>query len=109
MARMNNLLCCGVREIHELCTYTACTAMKNIAFDILDHCAFVIFTAVVASDTTGYGANFATYITNNGLGEVMRSPTRVNPNSLNKLAVWIWTVDHKALGAWMIKEKLKAP
>ena len=107
MARISNMTCCGVKEIDELhINTTAFTAMKNIASDILNRCAFVIFTGVVAIDIMRYGENFATYITKNGLGEVMVSPTRVNPNSLNRLAVWTWIVDHKALGAW-IREHLK--
>ena len=111
MAHIRVMSCCGVKEIDELHCYTALTSMKNIAMGVLNHCAFVIFTGVVEGvveigGTTRYGQDFATYITKNGLGEVMVSPTRVNPNSLNRLAVWTWIVDHKALGAW-IREHLK--
>lgn len=44
-----------------------------------------------------YGERFAAYILENGLGEIIETGTHINPNSKNKLKVWVWTVDHDAV------------
>ena len=106
MASLNGLSCCGVREIDGLRLFGVRKSMKDIAPDILHGCAFVIFTGVVSenvSENAQYGQRFAKYIIKNRLGEVTASPRRLNPNSQNMLAVWIWTVDHEALARWVVR------
>lgn len=52
-----------------------------------------------------YGVEFGAYIESNGLGKVAETPFNVNPNSSNPLKIFIWTVDHDALKAWVKKNE----
>lgn len=73
---------------------------------------FVIFTAMV-EDEDGekidppYGENFAAYLREHSLGEVLETPVRFNPNSGNKIKAWIWSINHANLRDWFTKEKKK--
>lgn len=68
---------------------------------------FAIFTEahypMYTEDTAGpkYGQNFAAFIREHRLGDVVETGRHVNPNSSNKLKVWVWTVDHAALVGWL--------
>ena len=55
-----------------------------------------------------YGVTFAKFIEDNKLGKVVRADSKFhkNPNSGNMLTAWIWTLDEKAIDAWL-KESLK--
>ena len=54
-----------------------------------------------------YGVAFAKFIEENRLGKVVRADSKFhkNPNSGNMLTAWIWTLDEKAIDAWL-KESL---
>ena len=53
-----------------------------------------------------YGVAFAKFIQENKLGKVVRADGKFhkNPNSGNMLTAWIWTLDEKAIDAWLKKE-----
>lgn len=51
-----------------------------------------------------YGRRFAALIRKEKLGDVLETGRHVNPNSNNHLKVWIWTLDHVALKAWLEKQ-----
>lgn len=59
--------------------------------------AFYIFT------DKGYlskGASLRNYIRWHKLGTVTETPSRKNPNSSNRLTVWIWAYDERAFTEW---------
>ena len=67
---------------------------------------FAIFTeahgpAWAEENGPKYGQNFAAFIRETQLGDVIETGRHVNPNSSNKLKVWVWTVDHAALVGWL--------
>lgn len=57
-------------------------------------CAFVMFSDAVKY---GNGEAFAKIIRDNNLGGITETPEVTNPNSGNKIKVYLWEVDYKAL------------
>lgn len=68
--------------------------------------SFYLFTAA-ANGIDGYGGNFAKFIKEHKLGEVVETPAVINakfhPDHRNK--AWIWTPDVPALDKWWQAEK----
>lgn len=97
--------CCGVREIAGLSGFRGrpTAAMqafcKDGFYDNAFRCSHVVFTEADNSEQR-YGLSFATFITRNKLGHVAVSLKAKNPNSPNRITVWVWTLDTKALRAW---------
>ena len=52
-----------------------------------------------------YGRAFAAFIRENALGSLVETGYEVNPNSGNRLKVWVWGIDHTALKSWYEKNK----
>lgn len=48
-----------------------------------------------------YAQRFAAYIKRHKLGKVIKAPERVNPNSENKLCVYMWVFDQRAIAKWV--------
>ena len=114
--------CCAVKEITSLSDYKsdkywsptkALRAFGRLAygypgaFPFNANFRFVIFTQAGFTGPqagNGYGDKFAAFITKHQLGEVsMTGPSR-NPNSGNMVKVWVWTVDHPRVKAFLTKE-----
>lgn len=131
---LNNLRCCGVKEISELSIYgspeEALLAFDNLTYgklikkykpngvdyswkaDPFGRFRYVMFTQANAPDRgpgkTGrnlYGEKFAALITENGLGNLHETTDNINPNSSNNVKVWLWTIDHDATKAFITKLK----
>jgi hypothetical protein len=47
------------------------------------------------AESYGNGTNFAKFIKQENLGELTEGHTTVNPNSSNKIRVWVWTYNGK--------------
>ena len=119
MINMVGLQCCGVKEISGLSDYeSAAYAMQdfwnttygrkvpnlignNLVPAPMVNFRYCIFTQ--ARHTYDYGIDFAKFITNNKLGTIAETDFNTNPNSGNDVKVWIWTIDHNALGRWKKK------
>ena len=100
--------CCGMRELGSLSQHPdAKEAIKDFGrsaygingeADTNDRFRYVVFSQ--ASSTKdgdfAYGQNFATYIQEHKLGEVIEASanSHKNPNTQNYLRTWIWTVNH---------------
>jgi len=106
--QLDHLNCCGIREISGLCGYsTGAAAFKAYLRQTLrcglTHFRYVIFSQANRDEDAGsreeYGENFAAYLRDHKLGDVIETGEYVNPNSGNLLKVWIWTVDHDAVNA----------
>lgn len=97
--------CCGIREIDGL-QYT--TSEKKAIQEFLHrtkrnrYFRFVIFSQADGAwaRVPNYGVKFAAFIETNKLGTLTMSNTAVNPNTGNKVTVWIWSVDWDALKKW---------
>src|SRR5882762_10220520 len=101
--------CCGIREINNLKDHRDPeSAMKAFMGEIApieyaygggeqrrDKFRYAIFSG--AGRRSLYAPRFAAYITMHNLGEIVHTGYHLNPNSMNQLKVWVWTVDHEAL------------
>lgn len=118
MMDLNDMACCGVKEMDGLSTFrSAQEAMRAFAgctvegaqprdgygyYDpwVGNRFRYVIFSQ--AGARSRYGTRFAAFIRDNGLGDVVKTAGRhINPNSNRILKVWIWTVDHEAVSEWV--------
>lgn len=111
--------CCGIRELHGLSQYVdrrrvfdAQKALKDFTKMVYypdhlgrwrDRWRFAIFAE---NRSYTYGREFMAFIKELGLGDVVESQRDVNPNSSNQLKVYLWTVNHEAVKAWMKDQKL---
>ena len=96
-ALRGTMVSCGVRELSGV-SYSAPREVLCVAFRHgYPSAAHVVFSDVVGGHRSdASGESFAAYITENGLGTVIRSPIRSNPNTYNRIAVWIWTPNKRA-------------
>jgi hypothetical protein len=109
--------CCGVRELagigegnssefilRSFCNEVYTNALFNEHQDITEgnedrgNFAHVFFTQAGVGKT--YGENLASYIQRHGLGNVVATPSMLNPNSGNNLKMWVWTVNWKTTAEW---------
>ena len=116
--------CCGVRELNnlsggnspkevvqQLCNggeylYDQSILRENPrARQERGRYAFIIFSQAGPPRTTHYGTDLAKFITKNRLGTVTESPYKINPNTGNKLRVWIWALDPVGITKWWKKNK----
>ena len=127
---MNPLRCCGVKELNLLSSYdsakAAFKAWANLTYlrtgyilgadgvartgpDPYTKFRYVLFsqanipTYAETFSRKKYGEKFARLITDNHLGTVLETTSNINPNSINSLKVWLWTVDHEACAAYAKK------
>lgn len=107
--KTRRMACCGVQELERLGEESSPTSallhlFKNNYF--FSSCAHFIFTAAVHSNTkpsnprSNYGEVFKKFILGEGLGTVVCSEWKRNPNTLNWVRVYVWTFDRDALLRW---------
>ena len=53
-----------------------------------------------------YGADLAAYIIKNKLGTILQTPSQANPNSGNKVIMFLWSLDKPNLIAWARKHRV---
>lgn len=119
-----NTLCCALEEIDKLAAFDGnpkaamvsfCQANlgRPVVWKIRDPSgndkgangalfSFYFFTAAVYKGKVSYGAQFARFIAENGLGQVIESPLMTNMafHTDHGNQVWIWMPDLKALTKW---------
>lgn len=99
------MACCGITEIQGLSDHrNSEEALKEFCriaggYDWEWRFRFAVFTEAGGKKST-YGKNFARYIEKHGLGEVVATKTKVNPNSGNPLKAFVWTMNIPALKSW---------
>jgi hypothetical protein len=91
--RVDGTNCCGVDEIDGLENNTPEEIVYGSYNANKGNCAYYTFTDV----EDGNGDGVAKYIRANKLGTITRAPIALNPNSGNRIKIWIWTVDHAAM------------
>lgn len=101
MASVNNLSCCGVKELtigDSTPEKTIETAQRSLARSTP---AFFVFTSAdwdsLEKGGVSYGEKLTKLIRDNKLGSVKRTPLKKNPNSGNTLGLYVWNVDLEAL------------
>lgn len=104
MAELLRTSCCGVRDIDDLSyNRTAKESMLAVCEMFYNEDmqgAFCLFTGTTRGK---YAKRFRDYIINNGLGEVIETPAKINPNSGNRLKAYLWTIDQDGLAVWWEK------
>lgn len=108
-----DLSCCGTREIDGLSSYDNPEEAMKALFDgtkgydtFYDDQSFrfVYFTEAIPSgkriNSVNYGKQFAAYIEKENLGKVTAIPHEVNPNTGNKVGVFVWVVDWNGVHKW---------
>lgn len=93
--------CCGVGDISGLDA-----SPKDIIAEVVydresnNSLPLMVFADVVASRRA---QALAKYIVDEGLGEVVMTGVKVNPNSANRIRAYLWTVDSRGLSRWSTK------
>lgn len=108
MLYVNETSCCGVREFDCVDDYDDPLQLllrfcveENVDGNFLNY-AFVVFTDRVNSKR---GQKLANYIVKNNLGRIVESRAKINPNTSNKIKVWIWDIDNINLKRWYKKNE----
>jgi hypothetical protein len=106
------LSCCGVREITDLRHTTspedALHRFRVITFNAGETFRYALFTeAGLNEEGYAYGEEFAAFIRENKLGNVVETEGRyINPNSGNILKCWLWTVNHPKVRAYGVRKRV---
>ena len=93
--------CCGVREFSGL-DLGAVHTLKEVA-QYLERdrsWRFLTFTDITQDR---YGSRLCAYIRKHGLGRVVSTRSATNPNTDNRITVWVWEVNHTAIRQWGAK------
>lgn len=105
---------CGVRELLEFggadspeeFLLKSIQDSEDFYYSPLTTLDAINFKFFIFSDKTAKGSNpvtgtkFAKWVVKNKLGTIISSAIRTNPNSGNKIRVWIWDIDRLALLKW---------
>ncbi len=107
-------LSCGIRELIGFEEFKTAKQMllegllEDEYLKALDN--NITFRFIIFSDNEHKGlsgASFARFVRRNHLGPVTASNLRVNPNSDNKIRVWIWELDIPAVMTWLEEHRDK--
>ena len=99
--------CCGLKEIESITGESPEELLKGVCeylnaevweFDF----SLLLFTATTDMDE---GDNLAKYIKKGGLGTVVKTRPKKNPNTGNRIVAWVWSVNERALRAWCRKNQ----
>lgn len=104
--------CCGAHELigssdieSQEDAIDALIEIAKVRYVEHNTCAFYIFTGVTDEGTC---QEFAEAIRSERLGTVTKSRDKVNPNSENEIAVWIWAVNDNRYRKWAITKGIDA-
>ena len=89
--------CCGLKEIDGISGYDNETIISEvISYEQRESRTppFYLFTGVTKER---YGQELAEYIVKRKLGKCVKTPSKLNPNSMNKITAWIWVVNRAEL------------
>ena len=104
----NSYISCGVHELYNMWGNVEDTVLsmwerycKPNVPEAQPKAAFVVFSHTIdnkePSPLYDIGEIHANYIEKNGIGKVTRGPIEMNPNSGNKIRIYIVTIDVEAL------------
>lgn len=113
MAQISRMLCCGTKEVtgvsHDPNPATALRSLINNYRDVEMNSrralpAQFIFTQARRGRREhfrAYGDQLADYITERGLGEVIRSREGRNPNTGAQITTYVWTPNKGRVTSWL--------
>lgn len=107
MAYIESMECCAIREIARLESnpVTVITSTMRHTEDDGDQVpAFFTFSDTSRSRA---GKNLAKYIKSSRLGSALKTRSKRNPNTSNRVTVWVWSIDRPRLQRWWKKNKPK--
>lgn len=109
MAELKETSCCGLYEIDGLMWNSPKENLLDVCADKYDYSyggvtrqAFLMFTDAVGNKN---GSKLASFIRKHGLGVIYETRPRTNPNSRNRIQVWVWGPDERALKSWWKKNR----
>lgn len=104
---------CGVKQISGVSRIGNGATAEEAMFELVENedswsdsidldriYPFYLFSDTVASKG---GRKFAKFILDNELGSVYKSSEGINPNTQNKIEVFVWTPNKKKLTSWYNK------
>lgn len=102
---INHMRCCGTKELTDIGNMGSPERVMRELGRICYYedlpAAHVVFTGVVAKGgRNNYARKLAKFITDNGLGAVVSTPIKVNPNTHNPIQAYLWTPNKRAVKAW---------
>lgn len=99
MAKLNGTSCCGLNELANIQTHTdPISVLMTVTPQVLrQNRSFLIYSC---NDQSKMGDELSALIKENGLGVVKHTRRKHNPNSGNKLRVYLWDVEAEALRNW---------
>lgn len=98
--------CCGIREWDDIENIESIPeAMLELAEDIFGKDASSPLPAFIFFSTTegSSGAGLQKFISENGLGEIIRMRPRKNPNTGSMITMWTWGINKKTFKLWWMK------
>lgn len=107
----SSYISCGVHQLWDLTgmdrsVYVIKDAIRSVQSQRLhdlrgemqrSNRAFIIYSDFILLKN---GESLTKYIRENGLGEVLETEEKVNPNSENRIKVYVWAINHEALEKW---------
>lgn len=104
MANLSGTTCCGLSELANI------QGNKDPLSILLDIAPKVMqakrsFLVYSCNDQGDIGDELSLFIKDMGLGTVKRTRQKLNPNSGNKLRVYLWDVNADGLSSWYVKNK----
>lgn len=104
---ISHMECCGLRELSELSNFNSSReALLGLIGTIQENdgenpgkwlFGVIIFTEAGRGT---YATRFAKYIAAKRLGAVTAVPSFYNPNSGNQVRMFVWRINHAAVGRW---------
>lgn len=109
---VTRMQCCGIIEINgingrEPKDTLLLALTPGLHTPIIHKCGWVVFSqAYRPYGAATYGIKFKEYLEEHKLGVVVQLEATLNKNSMNTIDVFMWKVDHDALGKWYEENKL---
>lgn len=108
---VTRMQCCGIIEINgingrEPKDTLLLALTPGLHTPIIHKCGWVVFSqAYRPYGAATYGIKFKEYLEEHKLGVVVQLESTLNRNSGNTIDVFMWKVDHDALGKWYDENK----
>jgi len=95
----DDIQCCGIKELRGISNRLPQDILNDIAEEWFVDVprAYMIFSC---ESKYAAGRQLEKFIKHNNLGTVVRTKSKVNPNSGNLLSVWLWAVNNTAFKKW---------
>lgn len=97
---LQNTSCCGLIEFEDICLSDPEESVLLYCEGTLDEGYYVPFVLFTDIKPYKHAKKLIAYIKKHGLGSIVKTATKKNPNSKHRLKVYVWTVDQRAIKKW---------